>query len=74
MKLVRIADVDGVRLNVPPYVNRTVSGWQVRVRGVASEHFADLHYGSAAESLSAAARAVEQHLAERLQREKLAAK
>lgn len=73
MKLVRTADVDGVRLSVPQYVNRTVSGWQVRVRGIASEHFADSHYGSAAESLSAAARAVELHLAERLQRAKLGA-
>lgn len=68
LKLVRIADVDGESLNVPQYMNRTVSGCQVRVRGIASEHFSDSHYGSAAESLAAAAKAVEQHVAERLSR------
>lgn len=69
-KLIRIADTDGATLTVPQYVNRTVSGWQVRVRGVASQHFADAHYGSVAEALTAATRAVEPMLAERLNREK----
>ena len=68
-KLIRVADADGATLTVPQYVNRTVSGWQVRVRGVASQHFADAHYGSAAEALTAAAKAVEPLVAERLNRE-----
>lgn len=69
-KLIRIADANGATLTVPQYVNRTVSDWQVRVRGVASQHFADGHYGSAAESLDAAAKAVEPLVAERLNRQK----
>lgn len=44
-------------LSVPQYVNRTVSGWQVRVRGLPSQHFADSHYGGPSGALDAAARA-----------------
>ena len=64
-KLIRIANAEGATLTVPQYVNRTVSGWQVRVRGVASQHFADAYYGGAAQALSAAAKAVEPMLSER---------
>lgn len=64
-KLDRLIEIDGIYLKVPPFVNRTISGWQTRVRGVASQHFADAAYGSAAESLSEAAKAVQAMLAER---------
>ncbi len=57
-KLSRIALVDGATLTVPQYVNRTESGWQVRVRGVPSQHFADAHFGCAKQALAEAAQAV----------------
>lgn len=68
-KLMRIAEANGATITVPQYVNRTVSGWQVRVRGVPSQHFADAHYGSAADALTAASKVVELLITERLNRE-----
>ena len=44
-RLNRVLTINGQQLAVPQYVNRTVSGWQVRVRGVPSIHFADDIYG-----------------------------
>ncbi len=37
----RVIEIGGATMSVPQYVNRTVSGWQVRVRGLPSQHFAD---------------------------------
>lgn len=54
-KLKRVAEIEGVTVTVPQFVNRTESGWQVRVRGVPSQHFADAYYGGAVKSLAAAA-------------------
>lgn len=51
----RVIEIGGVQLLVPRYVNRTVSGWQARVRGLPSQHFADSCYGDAKSSLCAAA-------------------
>lgn len=58
-KLERSITVGNQILYVPQYVNRTVSGWQVRVRGVPSQHFSDAYYDDAAQALGAAARAVD---------------
>lgn len=38
----RIIAIGGKVLRVPRYVTRTISGRQVRVRGEASKHFAEL--------------------------------
>lgn len=57
-KLRRVAEVEGATVSVPQFVNRTKSGWQVRVRGVPSQHFADAYYGGAVKSLAAAAQDV----------------
>lgn len=57
-KLSRVAEINGATLTVPQYVNRTESGWQVRVRGVPSQHFADAHYGGVEEALVAASGAI----------------
>jgi hypothetical protein len=57
-KLNRVAEFGGAILTVPQFVNRTESGWQVRVRGVPSQHFADAHYGGAKQALAEAAQAV----------------
>lgn len=64
-KLDRLIEIDGRYLKVPPFVNRTNCGWQTRVRGVPSRHFADAAYGGATESLSEAAKAVQAMLAKR---------
>lgn len=53
----RVIEIGGAMLSVPQYVNRTVSGWQVRVRGLPSQHFADSHHGGPSGALDAAARA-----------------
>lgn len=57
-RLDRIIMLDERQFRVPQYVNRTVSGWQVRVRGVASRHYADAHYESSAHALKAASQEV----------------
>ncbi len=57
-RLVRTIEISGRIFTVPQYVNRTVSGWQVVVRGLPSRHFADQHYGDATQALIAASRAV----------------
>ncbi len=57
-RLVRTIEISGRILTVPQYVNRTVSGWQVVVRGLPSRHFADRHFGDAAQALVAASREV----------------
>lgn len=57
-KLARVISIEGQYVTVPEFVNRTVCGWQVRVRGVPSQHFADDQYGGVAHSLAAAAAAV----------------
>ena len=57
-KLTRVAEVNGEPVIVPQYVSRTESGWQSRVRGVPSQHFADAYYGGASQALAAAALAV----------------
>lgn len=54
-RLERSITIDGQVLNVPQYLNRTVSGWQVRVRDQPSQHFADAHHGGAAQALAIAA-------------------
>ncbi|MFA7531708.1 MAG: hypothetical protein WCY98_08510 [Castellaniella sp.] len=56
-RMKRVIQIDGAMLSVPQYVNRTVSGWQARVRGLPSQHFADLHHGGPSGALDAAARA-----------------
>lgn len=53
----RVIEMGGATLSVPQYVNRTVSGWQVRVRGLPSQHFADSYHGGPSGALDAAARA-----------------
>ena len=53
----RVIEIGGAMLGVPQYVNRTVSGWQARVRGLPSQHFADLHHGGPSGALHAAVRA-----------------
>lgn len=53
----RVIEIDSTTLYVPQFVNRTVSGWQVRVRGLPSQHFADAHHGGPSAALDAAARA-----------------
>lgn len=55
----RVIEIGGATMSVPQYVNRTVSGWQVRVRGLPSQHFADSHHGGPSGALSAAARAAD---------------
>lgn len=57
-RLERSITIDGQVLNVPQYLNRTVSGWQVRVRDQPSQHFADAHHGGAAQALAIAAEVV----------------
>lgn len=52
----RVIEIGGATMSVPQYVNRTVSGWQVRVRGLPSQHFADSHHGGPSGALHAAAR------------------
>lgn len=42
-RLVRTIEISGRILTVPQYLNRTVSGWQVRVRHQPSQHFADAY-------------------------------
>lgn len=69
-KLARMIEIDGQAVNVPPYVNRTASGWQVRVRNVESQHFADAHYGGAIQSLAAASLQVRGMLLTRTTKEK----
>lgn len=53
---VRMIEIDGQVLSVPRHVTRTASGWQARVRGLPSQHFADAHYGDARGALDAAGR------------------
>jgi hypothetical protein len=69
-KVARIIVIEGTTLVVPQYVNRTQSGWQVRVRGVESVHMADAHYASPEAALQAASSAVAPMLAERSSRRK----
>lgn len=57
-RLVRTIEISDRVLTVPQYVNRTVSGWQVVVRGLPSRHVADKHVGDAEQALGAAASAV----------------
>ena len=57
MRMDRVIEIGGAMLGVPQYVNRTVSGWQVRVRSLPSQHFADSHHGGPSGALHAAARA-----------------
>jgi hypothetical protein len=64
-RLERTIKIDGQILMVPQYLNRTVSGWQVRVRDQPSQHFADAYFGGAAQALTAAAGAVNALLAQR---------
>lgn len=65
MRTQRVIDIDGEQIVVPRYVNRSVCGWQTRVRGVPSLHFADGAYGGAKEALEHAAAAVQAMLVER---------
>ncbi len=64
-RLERTIKIDGQILMVPQYLNRTVSGWQVRVRDQPSQHFADAYFVGAAQALTAAAGAVNALLAQR---------
>ena len=64
-RLERTIKIDGQILMVPQYLNRTVSGWQVRVRHQPSQHFADAYFGGATHALTAAAGAVNALLAQR---------
>lgn len=57
-RLERYITIDGQVLKVPQYLNRTVSGWQVRVRNQPSQHFADAHHGGAAQALATASEVV----------------
>ena len=66
-RLARYITIDGQVLKVPQYLNRTVSGWQVRVRDQPSQHFADAHYGGAGQALTAAAQEVGTLLEQRSQ-------
>ncbi len=55
VQIQRVAIIDGKTHVLPLYVNRTVSGWQVRVsKNAASQHFADADYGGPVLSLTAA--------------------
>lgn len=54
-RLNKTIELQGEMLKVPQYVNRTVSGWQVRIRGIPSQHFADSAYGGPRCSLQEAA-------------------
>lgn len=65
-KCERTIEVDGLVLSVPPYLNRTRVGWQARVRGVPSQHFADSQFGDPSLSLRAASEAVEPMIQARL--------
>lgn len=53
-RLNKTIELQGETLKVPQYVNRTVSGWQVRIRGIPSQHFADRAYGGPRYSLQEA--------------------
>jgi hypothetical protein len=64
-RLERTIKIDGQILMVPQYLNRTVSGWQVRVRHQPSQHFADAYFGGATQALTAAAGAVNALLTQR---------
>ena len=54
VRLNKNIELQGETLKVPQYVNRTVSGWQVRIRGIPSQHFADRAYGGPRYSLQEA--------------------
>lgn len=47
IEVYRVVEIDGQQHRVPPFLQRTVCGWQVRIRGIPTEHFADTHYGGA---------------------------
>lgn len=53
-RLNKTIELQGEMLTVPQYVNRTISGWQVRIRGIPSQHFADRAYGGPRYSLQEA--------------------
>lgn len=65
MRMQRVIDIDCEQIVVPPYVTRSSCGWQTRVRGVPSLHFADGSYGGAKEALKHATAAVQAMLVER---------
>lgn len=59
----RVASIDGEVYPVAKFVQRTVSGWQVRVRSLkTSLHFADANYGGPAQSLIQANLEAQSHI------------
>lgn len=71
VRLDKTIELQGETLKVPQYVNRTVSGWQVRICGIPSQHFADKAYGGPRYSLQEAS-VFSQILAARLAAERQA--